>query len=80
MRTRLFHNPARLLLFLVAATWLHAAVKLPSFFSDQMVLQRGIPVRVWGRADAGETVDLQGQTVAVKAADDGKWVVWLRRW
>jgi hypothetical protein len=35
---------------------LDLAVKLPSFFSDHMILQRGIPIRVWGSADAGDIV------------------------
>jgi len=75
-----FRGPAKLLIFLVAASALPAAVKLPSFFSDHMVLQRGLPVRIWGAADAGETVrvELQGQTVTVKAGDNGKWTAWLR--
>jgi sialate O-acetylesterase len=71
---------AKFLLPLALACGLQAAVKLPSFFSDHMVLQRGIPVRIWGSADAGESVrlELEGQSVAVKAGDDGKWVAWLR--
>jgi sialate O-acetylesterase len=80
MPKRFFQSPATLLIFLAAAGALPAAVKLPSFFSDHMVLQRGIPVRIWGTADAGETVrvELQGQTVIVKAGDNGKWAAWLR--
>jgi sialate O-acetylesterase len=57
-----------------------AAVKLPALISDHMVLQSGRPVRVWGSADAGETVrvELQSQSVSVKAGADGKWTAWLR--
>jgi sialate O-acetylesterase len=45
-----------------------------------MVLQRGMPVRIWGTADPGETVrvDLQGQSVSVKAGANGKWTAWLK--
>jgi len=80
MRKRFFHGTARLSILLVAAGALPAAVKLPSFFSDHMVLQRGMPVRIWGWADAGETVrvEFEGQTVTVKAGDNGKWAAWLR--
>lgn len=50
---------------------------LPGIFSDHMVLQRGMPVPVWGTATAGErvTVKLAGQSVAVNAAEDGRWRV-----
>ena len=70
----------RLLGLLTVAAALHAAVKLPAIVSDHMVLQQGMPVRIWGSADPGESVrvDFQGQTVTVKAAENGKWAVWLK--
>src|SRR6266568_224523 len=70
----------RLISLLVAASALQAAVKLPAVISDHMVLQQGMPVRIWGTADPGETVkvDFQGQSVTVKAAENGKWAAWLR--
>jgi sialate O-acetylesterase len=42
-----------------------AEVRLASVFSDHMVLQQGVPVRIWGWADDGEevTVRFQGQKV-----------------
>jgi sialate O-acetylesterase len=45
-----------------------------------MVLQQGVPVRIWGTADPGETVrvDFQGQTVSTKAGSAGRWTVWLK--
>ncbi len=47
-------------------------------FSDGVVLQRGMPVPVWGTADDGEkvTVRFQGQEVSA-TAQDGKWMVRL---
>lgn len=44
-------------------------------FSDNMVLQSGRPVAVWGKADPGEavTVRFAGQTVAAKADAQGNW-------
>lgn len=65
---------------LAAACSLHAAVKLPAVISDHMVLQRGMPVRIWGTAEPGENVrvDLQGQSVSVKAGANGKWTAWLK--
>jgi sialate O-acetylesterase len=67
-------------LALAAACALHAAVKLPAIISDHMVLQQGMPVRIWGTADPGETVrvEFQWQTVNVKAAPNGKWSAWLK--
>ncbi|MGB9798218.1 MAG: hypothetical protein ACPLSK_06290, partial [bacterium] len=36
-----------------------AQLKLPSFFSDHMVLQRGEKIRVWGIAPPGTTVKVK---------------------
>src|SRR6266568_1031956 len=71
---------ANWLVWFVAAVGLHGAVKLPAIVSDHMVLQRAVPVRIWGTADAGETVrvDFQGQTVSTVAAESGKWNAWLK--
>ncbi len=51
-----------------------AAVKLPAIFGDDMVLQRGRPVPVWGWADKGEkvTVSIAGQTLTTKADQQGR--------
>jgi sialate O-acetylesterase len=45
-----------------------------------MVLQRGMPVRIWGSADPNESVrvEFQGQAVAAKADAAGKWTAWLK--
>ena len=61
----------RLLGLVTLACALQAAVKLPALISDHMVLQQGMPVRIWGAADPGESVkvDFQGQSVTVKAAE-----------
>lgn len=56
-----------------------AAVKLPALFDDDMVLQRGQPVPVWGWADPGEEVSvfIAGQTKAAKADVNGRWKLTL---
>jgi sialate O-acetylesterase len=56
-----------------------ADVKLPAMFTDHAVLQRDMPVPVWGWADPGEdvTVTIAGQTQKTKANDKGKWRVTL---
>jgi sialate O-acetylesterase len=54
-----------------------ARVELPRVFGDDMVVQRGKPVKVWGWADKGDsiTVRFNGQTKTAAAGDDGKWLV-----
>ncbi len=52
---------------------------LPTLFTDHMVLQRGRPIRVWGRADAGEKlkVDLAGHKGTTTADASGRWSLFL---
>ena len=54
-------------------------VKTATPFADNMVLQRGRAVPVWGVADPGEkvTVAFAGQTKTAQAGADGKWSVSL---
>ncbi|HKS35546.1 MAG TPA: sialate O-acetylesterase, partial [Verrucomicrobiae bacterium] len=63
-------------LFLVSGA--RADVKLPALFSDNMVLQQGTRVPVWGWADEGEkvTVTFRGRKVSTTATK-GKWRVTL---
>ena len=58
-----------------------SAVTLPAVIGDNMVLQRGQPVPIWGWADKGEevTVTVAGQTLSTKAGDDGRWKVVLAK-
>ena len=69
---------ARYLLAVSALLLAHstgAAVSPAVVFTDHMVLQRGVPVPVWGRADPGEeiTVSFAGQTRSVTTGADGRW-------
>lgn len=54
-----------------------ADAKLALPFSDHMVLQRDMPVPVWGQADAGEqvTVEFADETRSTTADAQGKWAV-----
>jgi len=63
----------------VAVSAAPAATRLPSVFSDNMVLQRGVSVPVWGWAEAGEkvTVKFAGQEKVATAGADGKWMTKL---
>lgn len=67
------------LLCLCAATQADAKVKLPALISDGMVLQRERPVKVWGTADAGESVSVKFMKKSYDATTgaDGKWSVTL---
>lgn len=58
----------------------HAEVKLNSLFTDNMVLQRDKPVRVWGTAKPGErvTVTLDTQSLTSAADAEGDWAVVLK--
>lgn len=58
---------------------LRADVKLPSIFSDHMVLKADEKVPLWGNANPGEevAVSMDGQTVKATAGVDGKWKVLL---
>ncbi len=55
-----------------------AKVRLPALFTDNLVLQQGKSVAVWGWADEGELVVVQyrGQ-VKTSRAKNGKWLVHL---
>ena len=66
-----------ILFCLVAAA--AADVKLPGVFADHTVVQRDMPVPVWGWAVPGEkvTVTFAGQSKAATADQAGKWAVKL---
>jgi len=61
--------------FSLLAFSVSAAVRLPHIFGDNMVLQQGQPVPVWGWADPNEkvTVAFEGQTKSATAQADGRW-------
>jgi sialate O-acetylesterase len=64
---------AALLLVLVAS--LSAAVVPNGVFADHMVLQRDVPISIWGKADPGEriTISLDRDIVTTVAGSDGSW-------
>ena len=55
------------------------ALRLPRLFADGMVLQREVPVPVWGWSAPGArvTVTFDGRPHAARAAADGRWQVTL---
>jgi len=56
-----------------------AEIKLPAVLGENMVLQRDVPVPLWGWAEPGEkiTVEFAGQTVSTEAGADGRWQLTL---
>lgn len=68
-----------LVLFFFVSANLCADVKMPAFFNDNMLLQRNIPVNIWGWAtpDENVTVSFANQKVSTIAGKDGKWLVKL---
>ena len=74
MRTK--HASIVAVLFLAAVS-ARANVTLNAIFDDHMVLQRDIPVSVYGTAEPGEkvTVAFSGQKKSAPADKDGKWSV-----
>ena len=59
---------------------LSADVKLPSIFSDNMVLQQNLDNKVWGWAAAGEevTVSFAGNEYKTQADEKGDWSLKLK--
>lgn len=68
-----------MLTVLSVSTALADGVSLSRYFSDDMVIQREKPVKVWGSGRKGEkvTVSFAGQTKTAAADKNGKWVVTL---
>ena len=64
----------------VSIAAVQADVRLPEIFDNNMVLQRDMPVPIWGWAESGEkiTVTFSGQTALATANADGKWSVTLQ--
>ncbi len=51
-------------------------MKLAAIFTDHMVLQRDIPIRIFGTGNGNVTVRFQGETVMGKSEND-KWCIFL---
>jgi sialate O-acetylesterase len=63
------------LLILASAATARAAVSLPAIISDNMVLQQGVKVRIWGKAKPGEqvAVTFDKKTSDTVADAQGRW-------
>ncbi len=75
---RRFFGATFAFLSLIAAP-VSASIHLASPFTDHMVLQRDLPVPVWGTAEPGDsiTIAFAGQIKSATAGADGNWRVEL---
>jgi sialate O-acetylesterase len=74
------HFPFAIGLLLLIPFSLAADVTLPSLLTPHMVLQREVPLHIWGMASPGEMVSVSflGETQMVEADDLGCWSVYLK--
>jgi sialate O-acetylesterase len=80
----LFDNvsaPKSLLTFLILifAGSVNAEVRVPSIIGDNMVLQQGVKLRIWGNASPGErvTVSFDKKSSRTIADAEGRWETWI---
>lgn len=81
MKTRWMHSSLLAVLFACSLVGtLRAELKLPNLFTDHMVLQRDMPIFIWGQTNKGAdvSVTLGDQKVTVTANDDGRWKAELK--
>ncbi len=79
MKSRSVHVLASLLTIGALASVARADIRLPAVVGDHMVLQRDLPLPIWGWADPGEEVNVTfGEAEASATADaSGKWRITL---
>jgi len=73
-------NLRTLLMFaLLPCATVSAEVTLPNILASHMVVQRDLPVHVWGLAAPGEevSVSFRGETRSTKAGQLGRWSLYL---
>lgn len=64
---------------IISITQVYAQVRLPQIVRDSMILQRDVPVNIWGWAAANEKVGIKfsGKTYKTKANSNGDWKIQL---
>jgi sialate O-acetylesterase len=69
-----------LLLALLPGAALSAQVTLPTILTSHMVIQRDLPVHIWGMAAPGEgvSVTFRGETRSTQAGQLGRWSLYLK--
>lgn len=63
-----------------AITGNYGGLQLPAIYSDNMVLQRDMPIKISGTSDAGDKiiVSIKGETATAKTDNRGEWSVTLK--
>src|ERR1035438_1934106 len=76
---RQFHLASLACLLSISGGVTHAEVRLPAIFADHMVVQRDMPMHVWGHASPGEavTVTFRGESKRTAADALGRWSLYL---
>ena len=62
--------------FFIYSLSIHAQTKLPSFFSDNMILQQDDNINIWGTDNPNTAINISGnwgENVTTKTDKDGKW-------
>ena len=79
MKTRSLLCSILCLLTVLVMTQVSHALELPKIFATNMVLQRDMPIQVWGTAKASSMVQVSfaDQSVIATADKDGKWKLTL---
>lgn len=79
MKNRIFFKILILFLGSLCISFIDAKIKLPALVSDGMVLQRNQKLNVWGKADAGEKVEVKFLNKNYKTTVDqtGNWKITL---
>src|SRR5512133_358372 len=74
-KLKIFFSIISLMLLTVQASL--CQVRLPKLVSDGMILQREIPIKIWGWASAGEKIRLSFNNQAFETVTpaDGKWLI-----
>jgi sialate O-acetylesterase len=79
MKNRIFFKILILFLGSLCISFIEAKITLPALVSDGMVLQRNQKLNVWGKADAGEKVEVKFLNKNYKTIADpiGNWKITL---
>ena len=77
MKKLSIHLTTMLILLAASTLFIHAEVKLPAIFSDNMVLQQQTDAAIWGTASVNSTVTVKTswnkRSYTTRAGADGRW-------
>lgn len=78
-RFKRYHTFFLITFCLLISQSIRAEIKLPGYFTDNMMLQRDAPIKIWGWGSKNETVtvSIHNQKVKTKCKKDGTWEIIL---